>query len=241
MRLTPSAQRTRLLDTGRRLGGWLLLLAVMGLGLVGCQAGSENEQEAVVALEELGVLVVENHNTGFASAVNVSVISDQAQVATALTEIAKLRRLQSLNVSSLELPPSALPQIGKMKSLIELNMSMTNLDDEGLAQLTGLKGLNTLYLADTKLTDRGMGALAQFKELKVVGLGALTIKEPLESLAKLRKLQWVDLSGMEVGDDILLSLEDVESLQTVSLEGSEYAQEILEQLKKNRRDIEFKL
>ncbi len=136
---------------------------------------------------------------------------------------------------------NALTAIGKMSTLIGLNLSLTNLNDAGLANLTGLTNLNTLYLAETALTDKGMGSLSHFVNLKVVGLGAIAITKPLTALAKLEHLQWVDLSAMEVSDEILAGLVDVESLETISMPQSSYSQEAFDKLKQARRDIAFKL
>jgi len=209
--------------------------------LTGCGPSASSEQSIVDDLKQMGVLVLKNNDSGFATVVNISVIADKASVSDAINKTAKLSRLTVFNAIGLELSSDDVTTIGRMSTLIELNLTTTNLDDDGLAKLTGLAGLNTLYIAETELTDAGMGSLDRFVNLKIIGLGANTITKPLTALTKLDHLQWIDLSSMAVGDEILAGLADVESLETISLQASTYSQEAFNRLKQARRDIEFKL
>ena len=221
--------------------GFTRALVCLTIATIGCAPSASSEQGTVDALKKMGVLVIKNHNTGLVSAINISVIADKANVSAAINEVAKLSRLKNLSVSNVELSGEDLTAIGKMLTLIELNLSLTNLDDDGLARLTGLTNLNTLYLAETVLTDTGMDSLSRFVNLKLLGLSAIAIKKRLTALAELENLQWVELSGMELSDEILAGLADVESLEIISMQQSTYRQEALDQLKRARRDIELKL
>ena len=224
-----------------RMVGFTSALVCLTMATSGCAPSADSEQSTVDALKKLGVLVVKNNNTGFVQVINVSVIADKENVSAAINDVAKLSRLKNLTVNHLDVSVDDLTTIGKMKTLIELNLSVTNLDDDGFSKLTGLTNLQTLYVAKTALTDTGMGSLNHFVNLKVIGLSAIAITKPLTALAELKHLQWVDLSAMEVSDEILAGLADVESLETISLPQSTYSPEAFDKLKQARQDIEFKL
>ncbi len=144
---------------------------------------------------------------------------DLLQVTNAgLKELAGLKSLHTLNLSSTKVTDVGLKELAGLKSLHTLNLSSTKVTDAGLKELAGLKSLHTLSLDNTKVTDAGLKELAGLKSLHTLNLSSTKVTDAgLKELAGLKNLQTLSLSFAQVTDAGLKELVGLKGLQKLFL------------------------
>lgn len=75
--------------------------------------------------------------------------------------IAKLSRLEQLNLCRTKISDAGLRQLGQLTELAELDLQETQITDAGIHEFPGLKRLETLVLNRTSVTDLALEDLAQ--------------------------------------------------------------------------------
>eukprot|EP00775_Hariotina_reticulata_P004093 gene4093-4340_t len=91
----------------------------------------------------------------------------------ALATIAKLSKLEVLDLSHTDIGPKALAGLSKLPLLHTLNLSgCRNIDDEALQQLAGMLSLATLTLRGTMATNAGLKSLQVLPRLSHLDLGS---------------------------------------------------------------------
>jgi Leucine-rich repeat (LRR) protein len=108
--------------------------------------------------------------------------------------------------------------IGKMSKLVELNLMNTPVNDESIASLSGLTALKKLRLRGTKITGDNILALADMPivdlELSESNFG----NAGMEAIAKMPKLEKLNLWLTKVDDQGLAKLKGKTSLKQLNLD-----------------------
>ncbi|MGE5190908.1 MAG: protein kinase domain-containing protein [Deltaproteobacteria bacterium] len=115
-----------------------------------------------------------------------------------IARLAKLPRLESLNLSDTRFTDSDIASLKSTTSLIHLDLQDTPLSDTGLVPLKNLPDLRSLQLSRTRITGAA-----------------------LEELASLGNLKELHLEGTPVHDRDLKHLQDLPQLETLSLARTE--------------------
>lgn len=112
-------------------------------------------------------------------------------------------------------------RLAKLKRLESLDLADTRFDDADLALLKELTTLNRLELQDTPLTNAGIGFLKGLQNLHYLDLGRTQVAGPeLEVLSALKSLTNLSLEGTGVGDPDLKPLATIPHLQILNLAGT---------------------
>ena len=160
-----------------------------------------------------------------------------------ITSLAKLRDLQALYLSRLEINGSGfkaltglqnlqtlwlrdtllddqgLQHICKLHGLQKLDLSRTDVTDAGLTSLSSLNQLTWLNLSGTQITSAGLKSLGELNELKDLDLTATALTgEGFEVLARLPKLEHLDLDQSPIDDAGVAHLAGCKSLKYLSLD-----------------------
>lgn len=121
----------------------------------------------------------------------------------AMTELAGLKNLQSLDLFKTDLSDEGAKALASMSGLQKLYLWHTGITDTGLANVKGLTGLKLLYIADTKATDAGMAHLSGLENLDYLWMNNLPVTDAglkaLESCKALRNVQARDTKITDVG------------------------------------------
>jgi hypothetical protein len=94
-----------------------------------------------------------------------------------LEEIAVLKQLQWLELSCTLVTDAGLKHLAALQELRELELESTGVTDAGLRELAALKKLERLNLCFTRVTDMGLRQLAVLKELRVLRLRESQVSE----------------------------------------------------------------
>lgn len=109
-----------------------------------------------------------------------------------LAGIAKMRRLESLDLESCQLRTLAGLALDQKPLLENLNLAGTQLTSEGAAPLAFAKKVTTLNLNATAIDDECMPIIGQLSVLEELRLdGTLITDEGLLHLGSLRRLRWL--------------------------------------------------
>lgn len=136
-----------------------------------------------------------------------------------LKHISRFAKLQSLNISLLQLSNADYLEIAKLKNIMHLSLS-TNLTNSGLEQINNISTLQSLKIIGTDdVTDVGISKLNTLRNLKSIEfdfLANLTI-ESLRSLGKNCPIQSLKIGAntLKITDsalDIIRSMKDLNEL-----------------------------
>jgi len=168
----------------------------------------------------------------------------------AWAQIEKLQNLESLSVHGDGVNDAAMRHIGCLTTLKTLSIQNARVTDVGLAQLSPLSNLEHLSLYRLPITADGLHSLAALKRLTWLSLGGITdlgtsgleslakstsleilnlsndfriatvTEEQLEHLAALPKLNYLQLSRIEISDRGAQILSRFPALKQVSMDGN---------------------
>ena len=163
---------------------------------------------------------------------------------TDLSPLQRLRRLKTLNVYGNRVSDEALGCLAGLQNIENLLIGgHGTISDTGIAYLGGLSRLTNLCVDGTRTTDEGLDFVLALEDLKCLHLGGayiegrlleklaarnrltfLTIndtdylrkhKEPFQSVARMTKLEYLDVGGLSLGDEDLGFLKDLQNLKTL--------------------------
>jgi len=185
----------------------------------------------------------------------VSVTLRDAKSAQLMPQIAKLKNLRTLHVttdhlsdeqfetilgfkklSNLKLQSEAvtdedLKRIGHMESLVSVAIHSDQVTDKGIKHLANLKNVYHLRLKGTKVTDTGLKHLHSLTRLTSLQLDGTQVSDKgLSHLSSLAKLNHVQLSGTRVTDKSARLLTTLPRLQSLSLAKTAITDEALTSL-----------
>jgi uncharacterized protein YjbI with pentapeptide repeats len=118
-----------------------------------------------------------------------------------LVHLQEINNLQKLNLYGTKITGAGLAHLRGRAGLRWLNLNRTRLTDEGLSHLEGLTGLEEIYLDGTQITDAGLAHLKGMAGLRSIWLNDTVVTD--DGLARLRALadlQWLFVGGSPVTD-----------------------------------------
>jgi hypothetical protein len=135
-----------------------------------------------------------------------------------LKELAGLKRLRILELSSSQVSGPGLEHLAGLTRLEYLGLAFLYLKGEGLQHLAGLQELRVLLLHNSSVGPAGAKHLAGLKQLRVLTLVQSGLRDAgLAELAGLTELERLDLLGAEVSDAGLKHLGGMTNLRHLSL------------------------
>lgn len=156
---------------------------------------------------------------------------------TGLTYLKGLPRFNYLDIGGTNLSDETLDHVIALEKLETLSLTGTLVSDEGLKKVAQLHRLTSLSLAQTpRITGFGMQHLAELEHLETLKLGSAgngkTIKplELQEHLPQLKQLTFLDLSWLNVTDDVMKSVGQMTSLEHLNLGETQVADTSLQHL-----------
>jgi hypothetical protein len=160
----------------------------------------------------------------------------QKQLATltpeGLKKLAKLKRLQTLNLSGTPVTDEVLESLAELESLQRLGLADTRVTNRGLEALARFHELQELNLTKTRVTDQGMEALVHLHNLQGLNLARTQVTDKgLEALARLKDLRGLDLDESSVTDEGLKHLRVLDKLKSLRLWKTGVTDEGVAQLK----------
>ena len=121
-------------------------------------------------------------------------------------ELAKLPKLQTLNISWNSIGDDALKHLSASKSLRSLNVQRTSITDAGLKHLATVEQLQDLDLSLNKLTAAGIKELGGLKNLEKLNLNFIKLGDAgLKELAGFKKLRWLSVVDAAASEMALAS------------------------------------
>jgi len=126
--------------------------------------------------------------------------------------------LRTLRLSHPQIDDRIAPELAKLVRLEWLDVGGTALTDEGLAGLVGLTRLKTLHLDHTRITNRGLEHLGKLTELEELTLNSTDlVDEGVGYLAGLQRLQTLRLDRTLITDAAIDTLVQLRGLRRLNL------------------------
>jgi tRNA A-37 threonylcarbamoyl transferase component Bud32 len=140
-----------------------------------------------------------------------------------LKYLGRLKQLLSLSLWGTRVTDGGMADVGRLTKLCVLDLSETAITDAGLERLTGLGKLTNLGLSSTRgVGDEGMRSLARLKRLSHVHLtGTRVTDRGMRELAGLRQMAALYLDGLKVRDVGVSALAAMARLQVLDLSGTD--------------------
>jgi|WetSurMetagenome_2_1015567.scaffolds.fasta_scaffold174792_1 internalin A len=110
-------------------------------------------------------------------------------------------KLTSLNLSGTKVTDKGIIHLGRLSNLTLLNLDRTGLTDDGIATLVEMpatQGLRFLYFSGDNITDRGIEFLAKLKKLNGVDLSDTKITDKGLAPLKTKRLTWLNVGRTAV-------------------------------------------
>jgi hypothetical protein len=173
------------------------------------------ENEAAVELEKCGVIVIKERDKGVTS---IDFSNYQKPADEALKLITKLRHLNSVNLSSVEINDDQLAYLNKMNHLSNVLISGTPITDAGLVHLVDLPAIQNLHASHTKITDKGMEQIAKLPTLTILNVSNTGITDKgIKQIAQMPNLNWLLIQSTNVTDAGLAELASLPELRRLSI------------------------
>ena len=143
---------------------------------------------------------------------------------SALTFFPELKSLTCNSVSD-----SQLADVGKLRSLEYLKLRETGIGDEGVGHLGSLRLLRTLDLSENpRITGATIQSLATMRQLQELDLSGTSVDdEGARQLAALQSLHELNLGGARVTDEGVRHLRSLKQLRTLLLHGNDVSDDAL--------------
>jgi Leucine-rich repeat (LRR) protein len=164
---------------------------------------------------------------------------------TAVTEVglghlAKLKKLERLNVSLCKIDDQVAVAIGQMTRLRELSLGATAIGDNTYAAILKLPDLQELSIQESKVNSAAVAAGGVHPTVRKLSFSFSDCDDAAAAqLAKWPKLQELDLARTAVTDKCIPALVAMKTVRRLDLRGSQVTAKGLEQLKAARPDIKF--
>lgn len=154
-----------------------------------------------------------------------------------VARIAKQTTLRQLSISG-GIGDEALESIAKLSRLEKLDLYGGRFSAAGLDRLANLPRLRRLTLADMALTDEAARSIGRLTRLEQLSLANTRLaSRQIRHLQDLRHLNSLDVSGTLVGDEGLRMLYDLKELKFVDLDGTMATPKGIERLQKKLPNI----
>jgi Leucine-rich repeat (LRR) protein len=231
----------------------LLLAAIAGLGCYWLFFNSDDNQDSVRLLKEMGAVVTVQENVPGRAL--TAVFRHTELSAEQFSSLRNTRRLQALYLIDMTLGDEAVPTLSELKELRTLDLSGTRVTDAGLAKLP--LGLTGLILKNTAITNAGLeavGSLTALEELDLTGAGVddAGLKRLNQKFRRLildktnvtdaglmhldvTRLEVLSLPNLKLSDTFVARLGDAPELRQLNLENTGVTDAGLECLAKLNR------
>ena len=180
-----------------------------------------------IGLTDKGLMKLKNMDS-----LQVLIIGPSRITGKGIAALADLTSLQTLRLNQISLSSEdEWASFGKLSSLQSLTLRAlrSTVTDSYIAHLTGLQYLRELSIDAIVKTEEGA---AYFMDVT---------DKSLEHIAKLHKLESLELRGAKITDKGLKYLEGLRSLKWINLLGSNVTEEALQQLKKKLPALNWNL
>ena len=147
-----------------------------------------------------------------------------------LSDIDHCHQLKLLNLSGTEIGDEGIEYLRCQDTLEMLDLSATNVTDACAAIVGSLYRLRVLDLSETSMTAEALKNLDHLVSLNTLNLSDTHIDGGWESLKQLRKLEHLDLSGLEISSQDLEFLTDLKSLESVLIPDAEVTAELIKEI-----------
>ena len=135
-----------------------------------------------------------------------------------LAQLAALKNLTSLTLTSTDFTPENLSTISTIQSLNELLLSSTKTDDAGVAKLTAIPHLKTLDLSGTLITQAAGTSLSQMPELSILKLSSTAANDTLVMMLHNLPLQELRLEKTQITGNSIPEILKIKSLEHLSVD-----------------------
>gem|GEM_PF-6929612 len=159
-----------------------------------------------------------------------------------LEEIAKLKNLQKFTLTGYR--KGGISIIAKLTKLTSLDLSNTGIDEKSLKMLHSLKNLKELKISNCRLLNKmNPQTLAKFTSLERLSVSNnfWFTDRHLAELVKLKKLKYLDLWFVNIGNESLKTLQSFSALRSLKISGSKLTDEGIAHLValKNLEELNF--
>jgi len=140
------------------------------------------------------------------------------------TSIGYLTKLQSLSIAQTQLEGELPTHIGLLSSLMEISMGLTQLNGTLPEEFFELSQLQWLVAVHHQFEGPLSPLISKLKNLHVLNLihGSLSGPLPMEALASLKNLVWLQLADNQFTGNIGADLATVWTLEKIWLHGNEF-------------------
>jgi len=188
------------------------------------------EQESAARLRELGVLVIAEPPDKRVTSIN---FRGQSIDAETMEHVARLFRLQSLDLATTNVSDDRLASIDELAELSNLVLGGTPVTDAGAQHLARLPAVVALHLRGTKISDQGLPDIAKIESLRILDLSETCVTDRgLDGLLPLKRLEWLLLVGNDIGDEGLEQLARIASLKRLTISGTKVTPAGVERIKR---------
>jgi hypothetical protein len=180
-------------------------------------AADELEQDLTARLRDLGVQVFTHPRTRRVVEINAN--QNTRLENDHLRWIANFTELTDLSLEATQITDQGIAHLAKLRKLEWLNLYRTKVGDESLRVLSEMKSLRHLPIGETRVTDQGLAHLEKMDQLVYLGLrGNKITDEGLRSLATLTNLTGLNLAETAISDVGLGQLRNLTALQQLWLQ-----------------------
>lgn len=135
-----------------------------------------------------------------------------------LAQLAALKNLTSLTLTSTDLTPDNLSAIGGIQSLNELLLSSTKTNDNVVAKLTAIPHLQTLDLSGTLITQAVGTSLSQMRELSILKLSSTAANDQLVIMLHNLPLRELRLEKTQISGAAIPEILKIETLEHLGVD-----------------------
>ncbi len=135
-----------------------------------------------------------------------------------MTQLAALKNLTSITLTSSDLTPDALYAIGSLQSLNELLLPATKTDDGVVAKLTAIPHLQSLDLSGTLITQAVGTSLSQMHELSVLKLSSTAASDQSVSMLHDLPLRELRLEKTQITGAAIPEILKIRTLEHLSVD-----------------------
>ena len=155
-----------------------------------------------------------------------------------LEEFPRLTRLQLILGSVEDMKEMA--SLGELHHLTYLELATDYFGDAAIAHLAGLERLEELDLRGALVSDGGLRAIAGLQSLRVLRVGSRRVESDvpeitdagMECIAKLSRLEELDIEGCRVSDKGVKVLRSLPRLRTLDLSLTDITDATLEEIER---------
>lgn len=154
------------------------------------QLRMSDQERAIAALKSQGVRIYQQQNGTIYS---LSLMRDRH-----LAWLKFFPKLQSVNISGMQVTDAGLEHLAQMPALSNLSISQTRISDSGLAKLESLTNLRTISLRADEFTGRGLRHLGKIPQLIHVSLSSTVDDDDLRGLVDVRQINSLYMSEISL-------------------------------------------